>query len=131
MRIVLAAVGLVIGAVVVVIATSFPTDGVIAGAKEAVGRSLFDPYSAIYDEVRVHEAGGTKLVCGTVNAKNRMGGYVGAKPFLYNARSNLICIVNSHRDAFLCGEILKRCFPDMRVPTNAATANRWDRGLVW
>lgn len=54
--------------------------------------SLFDPYSAVFTFTRAPTKGyggnpidGAKIgwiVCGTVNAKNRMGGYVGAKPFV-------------------------------------------------
>lgn len=52
---------------------------------------LFDPYSAVFTFTRTPTRGyggnvmdGAKIgwvVCGTVNAKNRMGGYVGAKFF--------------------------------------------------
>jgi len=51
-------------------------------------KTLFDPYSAVYTFGRPQRAwnglGGTIFgwaVCGTINAKNRFGGYVGAKPF--------------------------------------------------
>lgn len=53
--------------------------------------TLFDPYSAVFRFTRTPTrgyggsvVGGAKIgwvVCGTVNAKNRMGGYVGAKYF--------------------------------------------------
>jgi hypothetical protein len=52
---------------------------------------LFDPYSAVYEFTReprhgwVHPVGSPPVfgwkVSGTLNAKNRFGGYVGAKPF--------------------------------------------------
>jgi hypothetical protein len=55
---------------------------------EAIGARLRDPYTAVYtfqrpvrswffsdDQIRW-------AVCGTVNAKNAFGGYVGAKPFV-------------------------------------------------
>lgn len=57
--------------------------------KDYFARTLFDPYSAVYTfdfgPARASHTGlGTTIgwfVCGTLNAKNRMGGYVGAKPF--------------------------------------------------
>lgn len=59
--------------------------------KDNFATSLFDPYSAVFNFTRLPTKGyggspidGAKigwLVCGTVNAKNRMGGYVGVKPF--------------------------------------------------
>jgi hypothetical protein len=61
--------------------------------KDNFATSLFDPYSAVYSFTQTPFRGyagnavdGAKIgwiVCGTVNAKNRMGGYVGARPFLF------------------------------------------------
>ncbi len=52
------------------------------------GRSLFDPYSAVYEFSTPRKAYIYNFeyiygwgVIGTLNAKNRFGGYVGAKPF--------------------------------------------------
>ena len=60
--------------------------------KDNFATSLFDPYSAVYSFTRTPTKGyggspivGARIgwiVCGTVNAKNRMGGYVGVKPFV-------------------------------------------------
>lgn len=124
--------GLAIGFAVAFFAISRTGNGALeTQAKAVLAKVLFDPYSAVYDGVRIINDGRDHLVCGTVNAKNRLGGYVGAKPFLYNVRSGAACLVNNHRDAFICGDILKSCFPQMRVPSNAAAADRWDRGLSW
>lgn len=64
--------------------------------KNYYSQRLIDPASATYGPMtsprrgylRPYFAGGTSaapvvgyVVCGTVNSKNRMGGYVGAKPF--------------------------------------------------
>lgn len=46
-------------------------------AKQAVRERLKDPSSAVFERLEVHKAG----VCGFVNAKNEMGGYVGHKAF--------------------------------------------------
>lgn len=57
---------------------------------EYFAAQLFDPYSARYEIVQPINSYKTWFasdpmhgwfVCGTVNAKNRMGGYVGASPF--------------------------------------------------
>ena len=60
--------------------------------KDNFATSLFDPYSAVFNFTRTPTKGyggspiaGARIgwiVCGTVNAKNRMGGYVGVKPFV-------------------------------------------------
>jgi hypothetical protein len=48
-------------------------------AQNLVKKSLIDPESARFSEVKyVRETG---AVCGLVNGKNKMGGYVGEKPF--------------------------------------------------
>lgn len=51
-------------------------------AKTAIKKQLNDPDSAKFSDI---VDGATKGdVCGMVNAKNRMGGYVGATPFFYS-----------------------------------------------
>ena len=57
--------------------------------KDHYSRSLFDPYSAVYTFNNPRKGwrsqfGTVKygwVVCGSINAKNRYGGYVGTKPF--------------------------------------------------
>ena len=57
--------------------------------KEYYSSYLFDPYSAVYTFRMPTKAWRSQFsqvqygwaVCGTINAKNRFGGYVGAKPF--------------------------------------------------
>ena len=60
--------------------------------KRHYDQRLFDPYSAVY-EFGEPNSGWLRgsvfsspkygwLVCGTLNAKNRFGGYVGVKPFV-------------------------------------------------
>jgi hypothetical protein len=56
----------------------------IDDAKKAIEAGLKDPLSAQYQNV-IEYGGG--VVCGAVNAKNSMGGYVGFKPFIYNGKS--------------------------------------------
>lgn len=57
--------------------------------KEHFAKTLYDPYSAVYTFDYGPERGYWRgltttvgwVVCGSVNAKNRFGGYVGAKRF--------------------------------------------------
>lgn len=48
----------------------------------AVSSQLVDPYSAQFDKLRPWETDAGSI-CGRVNAKNGMGGYVGFQPFRY------------------------------------------------
>jgi hypothetical protein len=57
----------------------------IERAKKDVLQKLNDPGSARFDDVVVREKNGLTYVCGRVNAKNRLGGYDGFKPFLYSS----------------------------------------------
>lgn len=50
-------------------------------AREVVLSKLNDPSSAQFSDVMTYD---TDVVCGRVNAKNRMGGYTGAQVFIYN-----------------------------------------------
>jgi len=57
--------------------------GPVPKAKRAVMDVLTDPESARFKNVRyVSDA---KIVCGQVNSKNRMGGYIGFIPFTVEA----------------------------------------------
>jgi hypothetical protein len=56
---------------------------VISRAHEAATQTLVDPESARFRNDYVDAAGG---VCGEVNAKNRMGGYVGFTPYIWNSQ---------------------------------------------
>jgi hypothetical protein len=59
--------------------------GAVNDAKREVRQHLVDPSSAQFESV--HENPKNGAVCGLVNAKNRMGGYVGASPFVYEKSS--------------------------------------------
>ncbi|WP_164119120.1 hypothetical protein [Sphingorhabdus sp. Alg239-R122] len=49
-------------------------------AKDAVKEQLIDPESAIFDEMNWTGS----HICGFVNSRNRMGGYVGWTAFVYD-----------------------------------------------
>jgi hypothetical protein len=62
-------------------------------AEEAVRNSLKDPDSAMFRGITVYRDG---MVCGQVNAKNSMGGYVGFKLFM--VRDGKIAIDDDEAD---------------------------------
>lgn len=87
--------------------------------KAYYAETLFDPYSAVfvfkagpfrgYAGNRIEGANIGWIVCGTLNAKNRYGAYVGAKPFLAVMRYDRVvyqeqafiaerCVRNGHLD---------------------------------
>ena len=73
-------------------------DTEIQGAQEAVRKQLIDPDSAKFEGVHVIKS--TGAVCGYVNAKNRMGGYVGQTPFFYTREAGAVLVkeMPSERD---------------------------------
>lgn len=64
-----------------------PASPLIAQAKQTIAAEMIDPSSVQYRNVRtVRQIVGGKpvtIVCGEVNSKNRMGGYVGFAKFAY------------------------------------------------
>ena len=57
-------------------------NGKVEAAKKEVESRLSDPSSAQYRNITTSSQG---VVCGEVNAKNKMGGYTGFEMFVYNA----------------------------------------------
>lgn len=62
----------------------------IESAQESVRRSLKDPTSAQFRNVRLISWSSGKVICGEVNAKNSYGGYVGFKRFVASPNSSQI-----------------------------------------
>lgn len=68
-------------------------EALISTAKQVLERDLFDPSGAQYRNMRVAEPLPASVsekrqsvpagVCGQVNAKNQLGGYVGFRPFIW------------------------------------------------
>ncbi|WP_441280125.1 hypothetical protein [Bradyrhizobium sp. 63_E2_N1_3] len=72
-----------------------PTDE-FADAKAALVRKLTDPESARYTDLfKVSTPDEGEVVCGMVNSKNRMGGYAGARGFIFHKRQNLATLMLS------------------------------------
>ncbi len=53
----------------------------ITAAQDSLRQTLKDPDSAKFQNVRIADYDGGKVVCGEVNGKNSYGGYVGYKRF--------------------------------------------------
>ncbi|WP_374472184.1 hypothetical protein [Arenimonas sp.] len=70
--------------------------GVVNDAKREVRRNLIDPSSAEFESV--YQNSNTGAVCGLVNAKNRMGAYVGATPFVYEEGSGATLVHEPPRE---------------------------------
>jgi hypothetical protein len=58
-----------------------PSDWRVAGVQDAVRARLADPASATFGAIDFAAQGGGMVACGTVNAKNRLGGYTDHMPF--------------------------------------------------
>jgi hypothetical protein len=95
----------------------------IETAKAAVKGGLFDPYSAQFEDLRVVTNQNGEFICGFVNAKNKMGGYVGKAPFVYGVVGQRFNIITDRQAAFLAGEyMVAPCFPRMEVPKRSPSA---------
>ncbi|MFK4726434.1 hypothetical protein ABIE89_007534 [Bradyrhizobium niftali] len=97
----------------------------VKNAKARISDSLFDPYSAKFEEVREIQTEAGAMVCGVVNAKNKMGGYVGRKPFYYVALSGNVGVIRNNSDAFVYSSFAKYCFPGRRFPKNSSDDAGW------
>lgn len=92
-----------------------------AEAKKAVAASLTDPASVQFQEVKSYNQ---NVVCGEYNAKNRMGGYVGFKPFIYY-RGGLVAYDLPANQSALCKnsdvktEVRTIRFAEMKLKSDA------------
>ena len=59
-------------------------DREIATIKNEVTINLKDPQSVQFRDIKKYSEG---VICGSFNAKNAMGGYVGFSPFIFNGRN--------------------------------------------
>jgi hypothetical protein len=69
--------------------------GVESDAKKAVKTLLNDPGSAEFSNLTKHKDN----ACGLVNAKNRMGGYVGNTPFFYIGSTGMVAIASEIKES--------------------------------
>jgi hypothetical protein len=72
-----------------------PTDE-FAEAKSAMSQKLVDPESSRFTDLfKVSTPDEGPIVCGMVNSKNQMGGYAGARGFIYQANARLATLMLS------------------------------------
>jgi hypothetical protein len=69
--------------------------------KVAILDQLIDPNSALFTHVFATRMAKAVVVCGLVNSKNRLGGYVGAMPFVALGTSINLFSPGEDQDAFL------------------------------
>jgi curved DNA-binding protein CbpA len=75
-------------------------------AKDAVRNALIDPDSAKFKNVVVRDRG---VVCGEMNAKNKMGGYSGYTKFVYYTEDSVLLLQNpepENKDERLTNELI-------------------------
>lgn len=66
------------------------TEADIAAVQEGVKNELLDPYSAVFYEMKASTLReGSIKVCSLVNAKNRLGGYIGKSFYVGELRSGI------------------------------------------
>ena len=79
----------------------------ITAAQDAAKKGLKDPDSAKFQNLRIADFDGGKVVCGEINAKNSYGGYVGYKRFVAGTSAATIYNTSSKypdiNDAFNAG----------------------------
>lgn len=92
-----------------------------AKARAAVSKFLFDPYSAQFDELRTVRLNDLEYVCGLVNGKNRMGGFVGKRPFVYDVLTDGAIIDDEGEIAKLFSDRLAICNQSPSDTTPVAT----------
>lgn len=84
-------------------------------AKEAVKQTLVDPSSAQFRDVEVC-SGDREVWTGEVNAKNRMGAYVGFTPFFYDGNS--VATSGDESGGFM--KQMERCYAHLKTPEQKA-----------
>jgi hypothetical protein len=83
--------------------------------EEAVKLTLIDPSSAQFKEIE-NCSGDRAIWRGQVNAKNRMGAYVGFAPFFYDGAS--VATAGDEGDGFM--KQMERCYADLKTPEQKA-----------
>lgn len=89
-------------------------------ARAATGKHLIDPYSAKYEGLRLVETDIGRVVCGVVNAKNRMGGYVGRSAFVYQEIGDIAFFDSEDGPRMFFKARSAYCEPDYQRPARHA-----------
>jgi len=104
-----------IGTVTLVALALAGCDGGLKKVQNAVKLTLIDPESAQFrDTARC--TGDPKIWRGDVNAKNRMGAYVGFEPFFYDGTS--VAMPGDGDDDFM--KMMDRCYANLKTPEDRA-----------
>lgn len=90
-------------------------DGGTMKVERAVKETLIDPSSAQFRDVE-RCVGDRTVWRGEVNAKNRMGAYVGFTPFFYNG----VSVATAADDTGDFIEQMERCYADLKTPEEKA-----------
>ena len=102
-------------------------DSLWLDAKAAVAETLIDPYAAQFDRLTVAKSAET-IVCGRFNAKNKVGGFVGFRPFLYDGSTKELSINKTNE----CGKEVIDQDQQARIMAecedNTNRLNRWTAG---
>lgn len=98
-----------------------------ATARKAVEQTLIDPQSAQFEDLKIVgtvEEG--RLVCGTINARNQVGGYAGRRPFVFvfDDYSDLALVIENPLQARVFRVYIEQCHPQIRIPADAEEAIR-------
>lgn len=84
--------------------TTFANQNAINNVKSAIKESLKDPDSVVFKNVRVvTNTKGEKSICGSYNAKNSYGGYVGYTGFSADVKNGNITALEGLDDYVLSG----------------------------
>jgi hypothetical protein len=98
-----------------------------ATAKAMLQRKMIDPESARFTSMfKVQTSGEGEVLCGLVNSKNSMGGYVGYKGFIFEENLNRVTIMatgDSNPDYSMqaAAAYCVHCAPDPRSDRNFLT----------
>ena len=111
--------GGLIGAVGVYFLKGWPTqssappamDDRIVRGQEAVRTLMTNPASAYFEDVVLVAVGGRTFVCGRVNAKNSIGGYIGPRDFIFDVTVNSISL-QREGIATVNNDWQRNCVPD-------------------
>ena len=70
----------------------------IAQTQTVIKANLFDPDSAQFKDLIFYRNGDRRTVCGKVDSRNKFGGYVGYKSFIYWAHSQKLLMTDHGND---------------------------------
>ncbi len=84
---------------------------IVVEARDAVKRSLKDPFSAVFQNVQARSTVNLRgepmeVVCGEVNAKNAYGGYIGFARWIFDSKTRSAYVMGGPDD-FVAATMIK------------------------